>query len=75
MLMKLTASVNLTNILKAAFVCSDPESAKKIDNLTVFFALLGSAHAKAAYIILMKLPLTVFVVMCLPSFMVIVWEE
>jgi len=34
--------VNFINILRAAFVRPDPESAKKTDNLTVFFALLGS---------------------------------
>jgi len=46
--MKLSPGVNCINVLQAAFTHADPESAKKIDNLTVFFALLGSAHAKAA---------------------------
>jgi len=50
MLMKLTPWV-----LRAAFMHADPESAKKTDNLTVFFALLGSARAKAARRTLMKL--------------------
>ncbi len=39
----LMAGVNFINILWAAFTLADPESAKKIDNLTNFFALLGSA--------------------------------
>ncbi len=47
--------VNIINVLPAAFVRTDHESAKKADNLTVFFALLGSAHAKAACKMLMKL--------------------
>jgi len=36
MLMKLTAVVNFINVLRAAFVLADPESAKKTDNLIVF---------------------------------------
>ena len=44
-----TSGVNFTNILGAAFTCADPKSAKKLLNLTVFFALLGSAHVKAAH--------------------------
>jgi len=34
---------------------ADPENAKKIVKLLVFFALLGSAHVKAARRTLMKL--------------------
>jgi hypothetical protein len=34
---------------------TDPESAKKTVKLSVFFALLGSAHLKAAHRMLMKL--------------------
>ncbi len=34
---------------------ADPKSAKKTDNLTVFFVLLGFAHIKAARKILVKL--------------------
>jgi hypothetical protein len=45
------------NVLQAAFICADPESTKRIDNLTVFFALLGSGHVKAALKILVKLTL------------------
>ncbi len=45
------------NILQAAFMCSDPECTKRFDNLTVFFALLGSAHVKAALKIFAKLTL------------------
>ncbi len=38
--------VNFINILQAAFARGNPESAKKINNMTVFFAPLGSAHVK-----------------------------
>jgi hypothetical protein len=44
-----------TNVLLAAFTPADPESAKKTNNLTVFFTLLGSARVKAAQRALMKL--------------------
>jgi len=37
-----------------AFTLLDPESVKKIDNLTVNFMHLGSAHVKAAHKTLMK---------------------
>jgi len=47
--------VNFIIILLAAFACADPKSAKKTYNLTVFFAILGSAHVKAACKMLMKL--------------------
>ena len=40
--------VNFTNVLRTAFMRADPKSAMKLLNLTVFFALLGSAHIKAA---------------------------
>ena len=40
--------VNFTNILRAAFTCKDPKSAKKLLYLTVFFLLLGSLRVKAA---------------------------
>jgi len=46
---------NFINILRAAFAHSDPESAEKTDNLTVFFVLLGSAHIKAAHKTFIKL--------------------
>jgi len=45
---------NFINVLLAAFVHADPESAKKTDSLTVFFALLGSACITAARKMLMK---------------------
>jgi len=32
-------SVNFINVLRTAFALVDPESIKKIDNLTVFFTL------------------------------------
>jgi hypothetical protein len=40
--------VNFINVLRAAFAPVEPKSAKKTNNLTVFFALLGSTHVKAA---------------------------
>jgi len=45
--------VNFINVLRADF--ADPESAKKTDKLSVFLALLGSVHIKAARRTLMKL--------------------
>ena len=54
MLLKSTPGVNFTNVLRAAFTPADPESGKKLLDLTVFFALLGSAGAKAAHRTLMK---------------------
>jgi len=54
--MKRTApGVNFTNVLHAAFTLVDPEIVKKIDNLTVFFTLPGSAHLKALRRMLIKL--------------------
>ena len=47
--------VNFTNVLQAAFMRVDPKSAIKLLNLTVFFALLGSARIKAACRTLVKL--------------------
>jgi len=38
-----------------AFTHADPKSVKKSVKLSVFFALSGSAHAKAAHRTLMKL--------------------
>jgi len=52
--MKSAPGVNFINVLWAAFMPSDPESAKKTDNFTVFFALLGSAHVKAVCKLLVK---------------------
>ena len=49
------SGVNFTNILRAAFMRKDPKSAKKLLNLTFFFALLGSAHVKDACKMLVKL--------------------
>jgi len=48
----ITAGVNFTNILCTAF---RSQKLKKIDNLTVFFTLLGAAHVKAVQRTLMKL--------------------
>ncbi len=47
------ASFPLVSI-SSAFSCADPKGTKKTDNLTVFFALLGSARVKAAHRLLMK---------------------
>ena len=47
--------VNFTNVLLAAFTNADPKSAIKLLNLTIFFALLGSSHVKAACRMLVKL--------------------
>jgi len=55
--MKLTPGVNFINVQQAAFTIADPKSAKKTDNLTVCFALSGSAKVKAAHRKLMKLTL------------------
>ena len=46
--------VNFINVLHTAFTLVDPESVKKIDNLTVFFMLLGSPSIKAVRRMLMK---------------------
>ena len=46
---------NFINVLPAAFTHVDPKSAKKLLDLTVFFALLGSLCVKAACRTLMKL--------------------
>ena len=40
---KAISGVNSTNLLRAAFTRADPKSAIKLLNLTVLFALLGSA--------------------------------
>jgi hypothetical protein len=55
MLMKSTPGVNFINILRTAFMLIDPKSIKKIDNLTDFFTLLGSARLKAVRRTLIKL--------------------
>ena len=40
--------VNYINVLLATFTLEDPKSAKQLLDLTVFFALLGSAGVRAA---------------------------
>jgi len=47
--------VNFTNILRTAFMHEDPENSKNTVRSSDFFALLGSAYAKAASRTLMKL--------------------
>jgi len=49
------AVVNFTNILRAAFTRANPNSAIKLLNLTVLFALLGYACVKAAHKMFVKL--------------------
>jgi len=46
--------VNFISV-QAAFTCADPNRAKKIVKLSVFFALLGSTCIKAVYKMLVKL--------------------
>jgi len=50
-----TTGVDFTNILQTDFTSADPKSTKKTTGLNVFFALLGSAHIKAAHKMLVKL--------------------
>jgi len=50
-----TPGFNFTNILHTAFTRPDPKSAKKTDNLTIYFALLLSAYIKSAHKMLTKL--------------------
>jgi len=54
-LVGLNPGVNFINFLPPAFTLADPKSVKKIDNLTVFFTLLGSASVKVVRRTLMKL--------------------
>jgi len=63
------SGVNFINILWATFTPADPKSAKKTVKLSIFFALLGSALAKAAHRMLMKLTLGVrfFAAFCIGS--------
>ena len=53
--LELAPGVNFTNVLQAAFALADPESVKKLLDLTVLFALLVSGCVKAAQRTLMKL--------------------
>jgi len=52
--MKLTPGVNFIKIPRAAFALADLKSAKKTENLTVFFVILGSGRVKASRRTLMK---------------------
>jgi len=47
--------IDFIKVLRAAFMHTDPKSTKKTDGLTIFFALLGSAHIKAVHKMLVKL--------------------
>ena len=46
--------LNFINVLRTAFTLVDPKSIKKIDDLTVFYTLLGSTGVKAVHRTLMK---------------------
>jgi len=46
--------VDFTNTLRAAFKLTDPKTVKDTDDLTVFFAHLGSARVKTARKTLVK---------------------
>jgi len=48
-------SGTISSTIYEQLLYTDPESAKKTDNLTVFCALLGSAHIKASQKMFMKL--------------------
>ena len=50
-----STGVNFNKVPRAAFTLADPESPKKLLNLTVFFALLVSEGIKAARRTWMKL--------------------
>jgi len=52
--MKLSPGFNFTKILLAAFTRAYLKSVKKNDDLTVFFALLGSGHVKAVHKMMVK---------------------
>ncbi len=54
---KLRSEFDFTNILCAAYHRRQkiPKMQKKTDSLTLFFALMGSVHVKAAHKILVKL--------------------
>jgi len=41
-------------MFKHSFTCADPKSVKRLTDLTVFFTLLGSTHAKAVRNMLRK---------------------
>ena len=50
-----SSGVNFINVLRAAFTCTDPKSAKKTVKSSSFFALSGSSIVKAALRMLVKL--------------------
>ncbi len=55
MLIKLTQGVSFTNMFTRSFYARRSRKSKKTDDLTVFLMFLGTAHAKAARKMLMKL--------------------
>ena len=42
-----SADANFINVLRPAFKCANPKSAKKLTTSLSFFALLGSGYVKA----------------------------
>ncbi len=52
---KKRSGVNFTNIFCTSSTPADPKSAKKTNNMTVFFVLLGSAGIKDARKMMVKL--------------------
>jgi len=67
MLMKFRPGVNIINILRAAFICADPNCIKMTVKFSVFSVLLGSVRAKAACRMLMKFRPGVNFINILPS--------
>ena len=53
--LKKLRGVNFINVFMRSFYPCSSQKCKKLFELTVFFALLGSAHIKAASKILLKL--------------------
>jgi len=51
----MSSRVNFTNILRAAFMHTDPKSAKRQSSHEYFSVLIGSAWVKAARKVLVKL--------------------
>ena len=53
--MQQPSGVNFINVFTCSFYAGRSQKPKKLLNLTVFWALLGSAHLKAAHKMLVKL--------------------
>ena len=55
MLVKLEPGVNFINVFRSSFHARRSHKCKKLHELTVFFALFGSARVKAAHKMSVKL--------------------